>query len=423
MAIEINIPKLGMTMTKARVAKWKFSEGEYVKEKQIVLVIETEKVTFEVEAPGSGFLHIIVTSGKDAEVAEVVGLLAETEAELATLGSKPVTAAGKAAADTAAPVTPAKTAEPPKFASRADRVKISPRAKKIALANKLDISTIIGTGLDGRIMEKDIEQALATQCSTPSAAQTSVSAQAFSGEVLDGKRVKKSVSLQGMRKAISDHMVHSLQVSAQLTAGTEVDMTEIIRFRNSQKQRPEFRDISLSFTDIFVYMIAKILKEQPLMNSSLIDGKIVMWEDVNVGIAVSTMISAEESGLVVPVIKNADKMTLSQITRASKQLIDKARQGKLGIDEMTGGTFTLTNTGSFGARWHWATPVLNQPQVGILQTAATVDRVVPVNGVPVIKPMMPMVLTFDHRVLDGFGAAQFMVRLAELLEDPYRLVD
>ena len=420
MAIEIMIPKLGMTMENAKVVEWKASEGEHIKEKQVVLVIQTDKVTYEVEALGSGFLHIVVNVGEEADVGQVVGVLFATKEELATAGAQAVPAGG-AAKETVTAETSSKPVDPQKPIVRSERVKITPRAKKFAEAKKLDYTMIQGSGPGGRIEQKDVERALAAGSAAPlSVAGTKP---AFTGEMLGGKRVKKEIPLQGMRKAISEHMLRSLQVSAQITGGTEVDMSEMIRFRNSQKKKAAFLGANLSYTDIFVYILAKVLKEQPIMNASLVDGKIVLWEDINVGVAVSTLISEYESGLAVPVVKNADCLSLSQISQSVRQMVVKTREGKLSLEDMSGGTFTLTNTGTFGSRWQWATPVLNQPEVGIIQTGATVDRVVAVNGVATVKPMMPLILTFDHRVIDGFGAARFANRVADLIEDPYQLVD
>ncbi len=420
MAIEIMIPKLGMTMENAKVVEWRASEGDYIEEKQVVLVIQTDKVIFEVEALGSGFLHIVVNVGEEADVGQVVGALFATKEEMATAGVQ-AAPTGRAARESVIAETSSKPVEPQKPIVQSGRIKITPRAKKFAEAKKFDYTMIQGSGPGGRIEQKDVERALAAGGAAP--LPVAGTKPVYTGEMLGGKRVKKEIPLQGMRKAISEHMLRSLQVSAQLTGGTEVDMSEMIRFRNSQKKKAAFPGANLSYTDIFVYILARVLKEQPIMNASLVDGKIVLWEDINVGVAVSTMISEYESGLAVPVVKNADCLSLSQISQSVRQIVVRAREGKLSLDDMSGGTFTLTNTGTFGNRWQWATPVLNQPEVGIIQTGATVDRVVAVNGVATIKPMMPLILTFDHRVIDGSGAARFANRVADLIEDPYQLVD
>lgn len=416
MAIEIAIPKLGMTMTKAKVAKWAAQEGELIKKDQVVLVIETEKVTYEVEAQGEGYLHIIIPEGEDAEVAQSVGQLAETEDELAALQAETPSAAPSAApaSEEAAPA-PAEASSPEASAPRG-KVRITPRAKRKAKALNIDYSNIAGSGPGGRIVERDIDKAA-------SAPQPAQAASAPTGPVVDGKQVKEIIPLAGMRKSISEHMVYSLTVSAQLTAGMEVDMTQMINFRTNLKNSARFKEAGISFNEIFIYILAKVLKEQPIMNSSIIDDKIHLWEDVNVGLAVALQGSGNTGGLAVPVIRNADRLSLLELGQSIRDIVVKARSGRLELNDMEGGTFTLTNTGSFTKRWTWATPVLNQPQVGILQTGATVDRCVPVDGEITIKPLMPLILTFDHRVLDGADAAQFIVRVSELMEDPYQLID
>jgi pyruvate/2-oxoglutarate dehydrogenase complex dihydrolipoamide acyltransferase (E2) component len=349
-----------------------------------------------------------------------VGRIAETKEELAKMQAEEPGASGEAAA--AAALVPSaaekKAAGEAPPAGKPKKVKISPKARKMAGVHGIDYTRLQGSGPGGRIVAADIEKAIAAG----GAASTQAAAEVFTGEVVDGKRVKQSIPLAGMRQVIAEHMVKSLQVSAQLTAGAEVDMTEMVRLRQALKRKPEFKDGRLSFTDIFVYIIAKVLKAQPLMNASLIGGDIKLWEDVNIGVAAALQISEHESGLVVPVLKNAERMSLFDISRGVADLVTKAREGKLGVDDMVGGTFTLTNTGVFGKRWTWATPVLNQPQVGILQTGAIVDRVVAVEGEMVIKPMMPLILTFDHRVIDGAAAAKFVFQIVELMEDPYQLI-
>jgi len=422
MAIDIVIPKLGMTMTKAKVAEWKAGEGDKIEEKQVVLVIETEKVTYEVEALGAGFLHILCAPGTEANVGEPVGRLAETQEELSQMQAEEPGAVATAPADTtAASATPAAEQPAPgesQPARKPKKVKISPKARKMAKANNIDYTVLQGSGPSGRIVAKDIEKAMATKEAAPAPAAQEV----FTGEVIDGKRVRESIPLAGMRQVIADHMLHSLQVSAQLSSGTEVDMTEMVKLRTALKQKPEFKEGRLSYTDIFVYIIAKVLKAQPIMNASLVEGDIKLWADINIGVAAALQINEHESGLVVPVLKNTDQKSLLEISQRVLNLVVKAREGKLDVDDMMGGTFTLTNTGVFGKRWSWATPVLNQPQVGILQTGAIVDRVVAVDGEMVIKPMMPLILTFDHRVIDGAAAAKFVFQIVELMENPYQLV-
>jgi pyruvate dehydrogenase E2 component (dihydrolipoamide acetyltransferase)/2-oxoglutarate dehydrogenase E2 component (dihydrolipoamide succinyltransferase) len=418
MARDIAIPKLGMTMKEAKVVAWMFNEGDRVEKGQIVMQVETAKVTHDVEAQDTGFLHILVPPGETHPVGAAVGQLAETEAELAELQAQTpapdVTAAApvEQAAEPSAPA-PAPAAGPP------GRVRISPLAKRLAEESNLDYTTVAGSGPNGRIVKEDIEKALAAG---PPAAGAAPAAVAWTGEVIDGKRVKTLLPLQGMRKAISDHMVRSLQVAAQLTTMTEFDMTELIKLRKLLVAREAAMGFRVSYTDLLVYIIARTLKVVPVMNASLIDGKVVLWEDAHVGVAVALQMSEFESGLIVPVVKNADQKSLGEINRDIASVVAKAREGNILPDDVTGSTFTLTNTGTFGNMYAHGTPIINQPESAILQTGAIVERPAVVEGQVVPRPLMPVSLTFDHRVLDGAPASQFMTELRDRIENPAILI-
>ncbi|MBU2547687.1 MAG: 2-oxo acid dehydrogenase subunit E2 [Proteobacteria bacterium] len=420
MATTIAIPKLGMTMKEAKIVAWKFNEGDWVEKDQVVMEIETAKVTYEVEALESGFLHILAAPEDVLPVGGAAGLLAVTKEELAELQVQ----------QPGAVVAAAQAAEKPAAASAASgagpkpegRVKISPAAKKIAQDAGLDYMTIVGTGPGGRIVKEDVEKAIEAARSAPAAAAAAPAAPAPSGEVIDGKRVKKMLPLKGMRKVIADHMVHSLQVGAQLSTLTEVDATELVKLRKALLQREKMIGVRVTYNDILVYILARALKVVPMMNASLIDGKIVLWEDINVGVAVALQLNEFESGLIVPVVKNADQKSLAEINRHIADVVEKARGGTILPDEVTGSTFTLTNTGAFGSGWAWGTPIINQPESAILQTGAIMDRPAAVDGQVVVRPMMPLSLTFDHRVLDGAPAGAFMGAVAELIQNPALLI-
>jgi pyruvate dehydrogenase E2 component (dihydrolipoamide acetyltransferase)/2-oxoglutarate dehydrogenase E2 component (dihydrolipoamide succinyltransferase) len=346
-----------------------------------------------------------------------VGQLAETEAELAELQAQTpapeVTAAApveKGAEDSTPASAPA--------AGPSGKVRISPLAKRLAQEHNLDYTTVAGSGPNGRIVKEDIEKALA---GGPSAA-AEPTASAWTGEVMDGKRVKTVLPLQGMRKAISDHMVHSLQVAAQLTTMSEFDMTELIKLRKLLVAREAALGFRVSYTDLLVYIIARTLKVVPVMNASLIDGKVVLWEDVHVGVAVALQVSEFESGLIVPVVKNADQKSLGQINQVVASVVAKAREGNILPDDVTGSTFTLTNTGTFGNLWSHGTPIINQPESAILQTGAIVERPAIVGGQVMGRMLMPVSLTFDHRVLDGAPVSAFMAELRDRIENPALLI-
>lgn len=420
MAQPIPIPKLGMTMKEAKLVAWRFEEGQWVEAGKVVLQIETAKVTYDVEAPAAGFLHIAAAPGRSLPVGAAAGFLAETQEELAALQAQapPVEAPAPA-------VTPRAAASGALASGRSasgGRLKISPLARKLAEEHGLDLSIVVGTGPEGRIVKEDVERALAAREASGAAPAGTPAPAAAGFEVLDGKRVKTRLPLQGMRKAIADHMVYSLQVAAQLTTLTELDMAEMVRWRQNLLAREKSMGFRVSYTDLLVYVLARALKAVPVMNASLVDGQVVLWEDINIGVAVALQISPYESGLIVPVVRNADLKSLSEIHSAIASATERARSGKLLPDDVTGSTFTLTNTGVFGKAWAWGTPIINQPESAILQTGPIVDRPAVVAGQLAVRPMMPVSLTFDHRVLDGAPVAVFLEKFKDLVEHPETLI-
>jgi len=420
MAAYISIPKLGMTMQDALLVEWKVNEGDHVDAGQIVLVIETAKTQWEVEATAAGYVHILVPADERANVARVVGLIAETKEELAKVQAEPaqeiyttvteVSPEGGAAAAPAA--AGAEAAAPPPKAEAGKHVRISPVAKKMAEEHMIDVTTVKGTGPDGRIVREDIEKAIEEKKKAPAAAPAGAA-----GRVIDGKLVKDAIPLKGMRRAIAEHLHHSLQISAQLTSMGELDMTEMIKLRTLLVAREKFIGTRITYTDILVLCIAKALKTNPLVNSSIIGNELIFWEDINIGCAVAIM-DTPEGGLIVPVIKNADKKTLLQINAELRGAAEKARAGKLLPDDVTGGTFTLTNMGAFGGAYGFGTPIINQPESAIFGTGGVVDRPAVRDGQIVIRPIMCFNFTFDHRVIDGAQAGMFMATLGQIIENP-----
>jgi len=375
-------------------------------------MIETEKTQWEVEASASGFVHIMVEEDIKAPVGRVVGLITETKEDLEAVQKEPVkeiftTVAEPAEATESAEVPPVEATPP--VAARAEeekRIRISPVARLMAEEHMIDITTITGTGPDGRIVREDIQRAIEVK-----------EKPAPPAEVYEGKRVKATIPLKSMRRAIAEHMHRSLSVSAQLTNMGEIDMTEAIKLRNALVTQEEVIGTRITYTDIFVLVAAKALKEYPYVNSSLIENDIKVWEDINIGVAVAIEMG-EEWGLIVPVVKNADQKSLPEISKEVKVLVEKARSGKLMPDDVSGGTFTITNLGAFGGGWGFGTPIINQPESAILGTGTITDRPVAREGQIVIRPIMTYSFTFDHRVIDGALAGQLMSRVTELLENP-----
>lgn len=419
MAEYIAIPKLGMSMTEAKLVEWRVKEGDRVEKGDVVLLIETEKTQWEVESAGAGFVHILVEADVDAPVGRVVGLVAETKEELETLQKESAReifttvlepAEGEAAPAEATPPARVETGE-------RGRLRISPVARKMAEEHMIDVTTITGSGPDGRIVREDIEKAIEAKKAAPAAAPAAVPA----ADVIQFRRVRSSRTVRGMRKAIGEHMQRSLSVSAQLTSMGEIDMTEIIKHRNAFVAREEAIGIRISYTDILVLAIARALKDHPGINASLIENEIKIWEDINIGVAVA-LEQDGEWGLIVPVVRNVDKKTLVEISREVKALSEKARTGKLMPDDVIGGTFTLTNLGAFGGGWGFGTPIINQPESAILGTGAITERPAVRDGQVVVRPIMTYSFTFDHRVIDGAPAALFMNHLTRLLENPALLL-
>lgn len=401
MATYIAIPKLGQTASEATLVEWKAKEGDWVEQGSIVLEIETEKINSDIEAETSGFLHILVAEGDKAPVGRVVGLIAETKEELEALQKEPPKEIFTTVREAEEMPAEAREAEPAIKAKPREHIRISPVARKMAEEHMIDITRVTGTGPDGRIVREDIEKAIAAKKEAPEV------------KAIVGKKVKFTVPLKGMRRAIAEHMHRSLSESAQLTAMGEIDMTELIKLRNDLLAREDAIGARVTYTDIFVFVMAMVLKENQMVNSSLINNEIKVWEDINIGVAV-----ALEEGLIVPVVKNADQKSVAEISHSVRTLAEKARAGKLVPDEVTGGTFTITNLGAAGAGWRFETAIINQPQAAILGMGGITDRAVVRDGQIVIRPIMTYSFTYDHRIIDGSLAVQFMARVIELLETP-----
>lgn len=411
------IPKLGMTMKEAKIVGWKAQEGEWVEQGRILLVIETAKVTYEVEAPAAGFLHIVAARGETLSVGQPTAWLAESKEELRELQSRET---GRGVEVVAASAVEEGTPGPAGETGATERrhVRISPAAKKLADMHNLDYTVVVGTGPDGRIVKEDVEKAITAGGKAPETVCGEPHAMVWAEEVLDGKRIKKSFRLEGMRAAIAEHMIRSLQTSAQVTTTHEIDMTEMIRIRKSYLAREEKIGIRISFTDLVTFVLARALKEVPMMNASLVEGRLILWEDIHIGVAVAVRLNELETGLIVPVVRNADKKTLMDLSREIKDLSQRARSLKLQPDDLGGGTFTLTNVGVFGNGWSISTPIINQPEAAILGIGVIEERAVVRNGDIVARPMMNCFLTFDHRILDGAPVGEFLGRFKELMENP-----
>ena len=415
MATNVPVPRIGMAVADATIIEWKVKEGDKVDKGQIIAVVETEKVRSDVESPDSGFIRILAAEGTTAPVGMVIAQLAATREELAQLQKQPASAPAAAKpVEAAAPAAqaPVAAAAPAPVRGADEKVKITPVARKMAEEHAIDVTRVAGTGPGGRITREDVEKAIAEKAAAPK-----VAAPVPAAPGAGGRRVKSTMPLRGMRKTIADHMLKSLSVSAQLTRMGEIDMTEVVKLRKSLVDQESVIGTRITYTDIFVMAIAKALKIHPEVNASIIDNEIKVWEDVNVGVAV-----ALDEGLIVPVVKNADKKTLAEISKEVKNLAEKARSSKLVADEITGGTFTVSNVGAVGGGYSYETPIINQPESAILLTGAITDRVVAKDGQICVRPILTYSFTYDHRLLDGAVAARFMAGLIRLLENPSLLL-
>jgi pyruvate dehydrogenase E2 component (dihydrolipoamide acetyltransferase)/2-oxoglutarate dehydrogenase E2 component (dihydrolipoamide succinyltransferase) len=404
-ATQIVIPKLGLTTDDATIVEWRAKEGDWVDRGAVVTVLETQKVEWNVEAEGAGYLHIIVDEGEKAAIGRVIGILAESKEELEKLaGSEPPLARALTGAES---LSPEAAVMPTNKPESGDRIKITPVARKMAEEKMLDITGIKGTGPGGRITAEDVQRAAEEQ---PGQRQVPERA---AGPLIQGKAVRQSIPMKAMRKAIADHMVKSLATAAQLTFMGEVDMTEIVRLREALKKRQDPVVQKITYTEMLVAVLARTLKRHPDINCSIIDNELKIWEDINIGVAVAL----GNEGLVVPVVRRADALSLTEISVKVKELAEKARTGRLVPDDMAGGTFTITAVGTIGVSVFF-TPIINQPECAIMGTGPIKDKPVVRKGEIVVAPVMTYSFTTDHRAINGYGAEQFMRTFQELIEIP-----
>lgn len=406
MAIEIKAPAFPESIADGEVAAWHKSEGETVSRDELLVEIETDKVVLEVVASADGVISKI-----HAQVGETI----QSEQLLATLEE------GQSAKERA----PAKAAPAPAKSSTEDTSApdlLGPAARQLVEKHKLDISAIKGTGKGGRILKEDILNFMKSQDAgsdpvpAPAAAASAVTESQPPVE-LSSERVERRVPMTRMRAKIAERLLSASQETAMLSTFNEVNMAPVMALRSKYKEQFEktHNGTRLGFMGFFVKAACEALKRFPAVNAS-IDGNDVVYHGYqDIGVAVST-----KGGLVVPVMRDADFMSLADVEAAITDLGKRAKDSKLSIDDMTGGTFTVTNGGVFGSLL--STPILNPPQTGILGMHKIQDRPMAVNGEVVILPMMYLALTYDHRIIDGKTAVQFLVAIKDLIEDPARIL-
>ena len=399
MASEIRVPTLGESVSEATIGKWFKKPGDVVKADEPVLELETDKVSLEVNAPAAGTL------------AEIVAKEGDTVGVGALLGT--ITAGGASAAPAAPASAPAKAAPVAAPApSAASTVDHGPAVSRLAAESGVNPSSVAASGKDGRVTKGDMLAAIATGAAP--AAATPVNVRAPSGA--DDAAREERVRMTKLRQTIARRLKDAQNTAAMLTTFNEVDMTEVMALRNRYKDTFEKKHgVKLGFMSFFVKACTQALKELPAVNAE-IDGTDLVYKNYyHVGIAVGT-----DKGLVVPVVREADQMGLATIEKTIADFGKRARDGALKIEEMQGGTFTITNGGIYGSLM--STPILNAPQSGILGMHKIQERPMVVGGKIEIRPMMYLALSYDHRIVDGKEAVTFLVRVKEALEDPARLV-
>ena len=414
MATEIRVPTLGESVSEATIAKWFKKPGDAVKADEPLVELETDKVTLEVPAPAAGILGDI--AAKDGETVGPGALLGSIDegGAAAAAPSKQATAPKTAAPAQAAPAPAAKPAAAPTPAPAAASAKQpGPAVNRIAAESGIDASGVPGTGKDGRVTKGDMLAAVASgTAATPAPAP----AQARAPSAPEDATREERVRMTRLRQTIARRLKDAQNTAAMLTTFNDVDMSAVMDLRKTYKDVFEKKHgVKLGFMGFFAKACVQALKEIPAVNAE-IDGQDLVYKNYyHIGVAVGT-----EKGLVVPVVRDADRLSIAEIEKTIGDYGRRARDGKLAIDEMQGGTFTITNGGIYGSLM--STPILNAPQSGILGMHRIEERPVVRGGQVVVRPMMYLALSYDHRIVDGREAVTFLVRVKEALEDPARLV-
>ncbi len=460
---EIYLVKVGMSMTEGMVSEWFIPDGGEVKKGDMVYALETEKINLDVDAEYDGIVKHMVEVGVTLEPGDVVGYIFEAGEEIPDdFGPAPTPSTESAPTPTDVPValvaveTAPVSAAPVAVQSTGDgRIKSSPAARRLSRELGVDYTVLAGTGPGGRIVEADVQAAKAggaavvavsRAASTPLpkasplakrlAAEKGINLRLIKGTGPGGRIVQadiesasvgtvkpsvqgpaagERVAVKGMRKTIASRMHHSLQESAQLTMDMEVIMDDAVKMRNSLVEEWASEGIKPTYTDLVIKAVAKALRAHPMMNSQFMGDEIVLIEEINVGMAV-----ALPEGLIVPVVRNADQLSVKELAQESSRLATAARDGALGLDDYAGGTFTVTALGMYGVDSF--TPIINEPQSGIIGVNRIYDGIEWNGDVPVKTKKMNLSLTWDHRTIDGAPAAEFLVEVCSLLAAPYRLL-
>ena len=443
MATEVLMPKMGLTMTEGTIEEWKFKEGDTVKKGDILFSVATDKLTNDVECDTDGvLLKILLPEGETGPCKSVIAYIGE--AGEAVPGGSAAAAPAVAAAPAAPAAAAAAVAAPAAKANHGAYVLATPRAKKLAKDKGYDLHDIPGTGPGGVVVAKDVESFVAGPKTSPMAAKLAAELGVDTSKLNVQGRVMKAdvlaaagvgapaaaetaasescesndlppVKVNALRRSIAANMAASWTTSPRVTYTRPVDASAMKELRSRLKDTLKEQGIKLTFNHILMKVAAQTLMEFPDVNASFADNMLTRHRHANVGLAV-----AKGDGLIVPNVKSCDTKSLAQIAKETEALIEATRSGKLGMEDMTGGTFTISSLGPYGITSF--SPIINQPELAILGVCDMVDTPVVRNGEIVIRPMMNLSLTADHRVIDGVMAAKFLKRMAELLENPYLLL-
>ncbi|OLO04372.1 2-oxoglutarate dehydrogenase complex dihydrolipoyllysine-residue succinyltransferase [Salinicola socius] len=402
---EVKAPSFPESVQEGTVASWTKKVGEAVKRDEVLAEIETDKVVLEVVAPADGALsEIKVQEGDVVESEALLAVFSEGAGGEGDSGASSDSAGGQDS-----------TTDSEQDA-KVDGKILAPAARKLAAENDLDVSKLEGTGKGGRVLKEDVQKALKDGTAKKSAKPAAAAPKAASAPAVEGERPEQRVPMSRLRQTIAKRLVQAQQTAAMLTTYNEVDMSAVMSLRSQYKDTfLQAHDVKLGFMGFFVKAATEALKRFPDVNASIDGTDIVYHGYQDIGVAVST-----PRGLVVPVLRDTDSMKLADVEKAIGDFGKRGRDGKLGIDDMQGGTFTITNGGIFGSLM--STPILNPPQTAILGMHKIQERPMAVNGKVEIRPMMYLAVSYDHRMIDGKDAVQFLVAIKSLLEDPARLL-
>lgn len=409
MSIEIRVPQLPESVTDATLVAWHFKVGDRISRDDNLVDLETDKVVLEVPAPSGGVLQEIrVKDGTTVVAGDLIAILADGE------GSGEVSKASEESTEEADEAATDATDTPRESAGAA--AKTSPAVRRLLEEYDLDATMIDGTGRDGRITKADVMEFLKADKNAAMTPGDEPSEGASSGGAAAHTRAEQRVPMTRLRSRIAERLVQAQQTAAMLTTFNEVDLTEVMALRSRYRDEFEKRHgVRIGFMSFFAKAATAALKRFPVVNASVEGSDIVYHNYFDIGIAVST-----DRGLMVPVVRDVDQLSFAEFEKELAALAKKAQDGTIGMEELTGGTFTITNGGIFGSMM--STPILNQPQSAILGMHAIQQRPMVVDGAIVARPMMYVALTYDHRIIDGKDSVQFLVTLKEFLEDPSRLL-